>query len=265
VVARPLRLGALLAVALLPACTSSGPPPIRSHVALFRVDASALQGRDLAKEDAVTKALLDQCVDGRLSSRLHTAIEEQCGSGSTALLPRAFAKDLDYAWDQDPAPDLAIVARLKPRAGVSEDNVTGAIVGTVGWLMIGVPGYFVDDHDDQPPLALEISLYEKIARSDRDLGQFEVGAASVSSPRGGRPITARSTVFSDNSRTTASRLLTASRRRTSGWLRRNSASSRGAKYFAVEVTAMESSPPPIPCRALMASSASRSSVEMPAA
>ena len=180
-VARPLRLGALLAVALLPACTSSGPPPIRSHVALFRVDASALQGRDLAKEDAVTKALLDQCVDGRLSSRLHTAIEEQCGSGSTALLPRAFAKDLDYAWDQDPAPDLAIVARLKPRAGVSEDNVTGAIVGTVGWLMIGVPGYFVDDHDDQPPLALEISLYEGVARSDRDLGQFEVGAASVSS------------------------------------------------------------------------------------
>ena len=180
-VARPLRLGALLAVALLPACTSSGPPPIRSHVALFRVDASALQGRDLAKEDAVTKALLDQCVDGRLSSRLHTAIEEQCGNGSTALLPRAFAKDLDYAWDQDPAPDLAIVARLKPRAGVSEDNVTGAIVGTVGWLMIGVPGYFVDDHDDQPPLALEISLYEGVARSDRDLGQFEVGAASVSS------------------------------------------------------------------------------------
>jgi hypothetical protein len=181
VAARPLRLGALLAAALLPACTSSGPPPIRSHVALFRVDASALQGRDLAKEDAVTKALLDQCVDGRLSSRLHTAIEEQCGSGSTALLPRAFAKDLDYAWDQDPAPDLAIVARLKPRAGLSEDNVTGAIVGSVGWFLLGVPGYFVDDHEDQPPLALEISLYEGVARSDRNLGQFEVGADSVSS------------------------------------------------------------------------------------
>lgn len=178
--ARPLRLGALIAAALLPACTSSGAPPIRSHVALFRVDASALEGRDLEKEDAVTKALLEQCVDGRLSARLQTAIEEQCGAGSTALLPRAFAKNLDYAWDQDPAPDLAIVARLVPRKGTSEDDVTGAIVGSVGWFLLGVPGYFVDDHEERPPLALEISLYEGVARSERDLGAFEVGAASVS-------------------------------------------------------------------------------------
>jgi hypothetical protein len=180
VAARPLRLGALLAAVLLPACTSSGPPPIRSHVALFRVDTSALEGRDLEKEDAVAKAVLHQCIDGRLSARLHTAIEAQCGAGSTALLPKAFAKNLDYAWDQDPAPDVAIVARLTPRAGSSEDKVTGAIVGSVGWFLIGVPGYFVDDHEERPPLALEISLYEGVERSERDLGDFEIGADSIS-------------------------------------------------------------------------------------
>ena len=177
---RPLRLGALLAVALTAACSSPGAPPIRSHVAMFRVDTSALEGRDLSKEDAVTKAVLDQCADGRLSARLHSAIEESCGAGKTALLARSFTRNLDYAWDQDPAPDLAIVARLKPREGASEGKTTGTIVGTVGWFLIGVPGYFVDDYDARPPLALEISLYEGVARSDRNLGDFEVGAEAVS-------------------------------------------------------------------------------------
>ncbi len=47
----------------------------------------------------------------------------------------------------------------------------------------------------------------------------------------GVPMMARSTLFSVRSRTTCSRLLTASRTRTSGWLRRNSASSIGTWYL----------------------------------
>lgn len=177
---RPVRIGALLAVVALLGCKASAEPPIRSHLALFRVDASALQARDASKDDAVTKAVLGECADGRLSSRLCAAVDEQCGAGATTLLPRAFAKNLDYAWDQDPAPDLAIVARVKPHVAPHEDEVGGAIIGTCGWLLIGIPGYFVDDYSEHAPFELEIALYEGVERSDRDLGHFTVGADSVS-------------------------------------------------------------------------------------
>jgi len=154
--------------------------PIRSRVALFRVDTSALQSDDLRAVDRSSRVLLAQCIDGTVSSRLREAIEAECGPDSTTLLPRAFAEDLDYAWDQEPTPQLAIVARLKRRSAEPEDRVGGVIVGTVGWLLIGIPGYFIDDYDQRSPIELEMTLYEGLARSDRDLGTVSAGDEAVS-------------------------------------------------------------------------------------
>ncbi len=175
------RLAALLAAAALTACSSApAAPPIRSHVALFRVDTSALAQRDVAKESSVARAVLDECADGRLSARLQVALDAACGAGSTTLLARSFAQNLDYAWDQDPEPDLAIVAKLKPADVTPDGKAVGAIAGTVGWLLIGIPGYIIDDYEDRPPFELELRIYEGVERSERDLGEFQVGGEAIS-------------------------------------------------------------------------------------
>lgn len=154
-------------------------PPIHSHVALFPVDTSALHGDAAAAADPIIAAVLEQCLDGRLSYRLRDAIEAECGAGSTTLLPHPFANDLDDAWDQEPTPQLAIVTSVKPRSATHDGRVGGTVVGTLGWFMIGIPGYVIDDYDEFAPVELEITLYEGVERSDRNLGAFEVGNEAV--------------------------------------------------------------------------------------
>ncbi len=192
---------ALSLLAALPLCACASAPdtgdaratdapaatPIRSRVALFRIDASALrrpappaaEGKERA-DDAVTKAILAPCLDDRLSQRLHAAIEAQCGAGTTQLLARPFADDLDYAWDQEPPAQLAIVARLKRRDAQAQNKLGGAIVGTVGWLLVGIPSLFIDSYEHASPVELELALFEGIARSDRPLGALAVGEQAIS-------------------------------------------------------------------------------------
>lgn len=156
--------------------------PIRSRVALFRVDARALRTPTAtdAEDDAVTKAILAPCLDERLSRRLHAAIESRCGRGTTQLLDRPFADDLDFAWDQEPPPQLAVVARVKRRDAQAQNKLGGAIAGTVGWLLVGIPSLFIDDYEHASPVELELALFEGIARSDRPLGSLAVGEKPVS-------------------------------------------------------------------------------------
>ncbi len=196
---RPLALVALLAT--LAACQSSSsaeavqsdhPAAIRSRVALFRVDASELREVAPTTKDAVTAAILAPCLDDRLSLRLHAAIEKECGRGAVALLPRPFANDLDYAWDQEPPPQLAIVAKVIRREAERSGKVGGAIAGTVGWLLVGIPSLFIDDYDQASPIEIEIALFEGVARSDRNVGKFQVGNEPITSDfidrNGGAPL-----------------------------------------------------------------------------
>ncbi|MBL8841257.1 MAG: hypothetical protein JNL90_06960 [Planctomycetes bacterium] len=163
-----------------PATPDAG--PIRSRVALFRVDARALRAPGAAAEDddAVTNAILAPCLDDRLSQRLHAALEARCGRGTTQLLARPFADDLDFAWDQEPPPQLAVVARVKRRDAQAQNKLGGAIAGTVGWLLVGIPSLFIDDYEHASPVELELALFEGIARSDRPLGSLAVGEKPVS-------------------------------------------------------------------------------------
>jgi hypothetical protein len=174
-----------LVLAVLTGCQASGegrlPPhrPTHSHVALFRIDTKELEREGPHAVDPAAESFLEKCIDGRLSLRLRDAIDAECGPATATLLPRAFNNNLDYAWDLEPAPELAIVAKMKRHESAPEDKVGGAVAGTIGWLIIGLPGYLISDFDHYPPIELSITLYEGVARSDRNLGTFAVGNQPV--------------------------------------------------------------------------------------
>jgi hypothetical protein len=166
--ALPALLLALVGCSATNDGANAGDPAIKSHVALFRVDASQVQSG--AGSDELAKLLVARCTDAKFSNRLLDSLKSHCGPEAAALLEsplKSVDDELGIAWQATPKPDYAVAVTVRPKGQLAMSRSGSWVLSTVGWLICGIPGYVVDDYEYGLPVEIEARLWWHNPSGDR--------------------------------------------------------------------------------------------------